>query len=143
MSTDLPGGRSEEDRDQQIRIRCPEKLVSEFDEVVENHDEYGSRSEALRSLLRREIGDTESDLPREPPKDDQLRTAYIRIVEMAGQSGTLPHNLITSELASDLGMSQKLVEHQIIHKLRRRGYLQQLSNLYGQRAWKLRGWDDC
>lgn len=138
MSTDLPGGRSEEDRDQQIRIRCPEKLVSDFDEFVTEHDEYSSRSEALRSLMRQEIGTTDNDLPREPPKDDQLRAAYVRIVEMAGQSGTLPHDLITTELASDLGMSQKLVEHQIIHKLRRRGYLKQIANLYGRRAWQVR-----
>lgn len=139
MSNQLRTGES--DRRTQLKFRVHENIVDQLDEFVEDSEQYEYRSEALRDAVGRLLGAAEtSHAPLQPPTEDQLRTAYLRLVEIANYDGIIPHNVAVEELATTLGKSQRVVEHQVIKKLRQRNYVAQKISFGGNdRAWKLRG----
>jgi Arc/MetJ-type ribon-helix-helix transcriptional regulator len=136
--------RGEGDRRKQVKFRAGSDLVDEFDAMVQNSDEYQSRAEALRATMKRMLGDiAESDTPREPPADEELRTAYLTLVSLANYAGLIPHKIAINELSTRLGKSQELVERSVLAELRNRGYLAHKTTWNSSyRAWKLRGVDE-
>jgi len=141
MSNQLHSGESE--RRQQVKFRANSELVERFDEMVAESDEYSSRTDALNALMRRELGAAdEHRAPLEPPADEELRSAYLTLVELSNHEGTIPHEIATAELSMQLCKSQKVIGRRVLGKLRSRGYLRQLTNWNGsERSWKLRGMD--
>jgi hypothetical protein len=142
MSQQLHSG--ETSRRKQVKFRADEGLVEEFDAFIENSDEYEHRSTGLKAAMRRMLGDAdESDAPREPPADEELRTAYMALVGLANYAGIIPHKIATNELSTRLGKSQELVERTVLAELRSRGYLAHKTTWNSSyRAWKLRGVDE-
>lgn len=135
--------RRESGRRTQVKFRCDETLVDDFDAYVE-HSEHDSRAEALRSGMRQLLGATTGEhVPLTPPTEEPYRTAYLLLVDIANADGVIRHDLAVSELSSKLGLRKKNVERMILDDLRvgNRGYLILVSNLYGGRSWKLNGWD--
>ncbi len=134
-------GRREDGRRQQVRFRADETLVETFDDWVEGSD-HSSRSEALRAAMRRELSDGASvRTPREPPHDDPLRMAYLTLCEICNADGVIRADFAENELSTRLGKRRETVNHSILGKLRDRGYLARVNNVYGDASWKLRGWD--
>jgi Arc/MetJ-type ribon-helix-helix transcriptional regulator len=136
-------GRRESRRRTQVKFRCDEMLVDDFDDYVERSD-HDSRAEALRSGMRQLLGATTGEhVPLKPPTDEPYRTAYLLLADIANADGVIRHDLAVSELSSKLGIRKKNVESLILEKLRvgNRGYLILVSNVYGGRSWKLNGWD--
>jgi len=133
----------ESKRKQQVKFRAESELVDQFDAMVEESDEHEHRASALRSAMRRMIGASdETHAPRQPPHEEELRTAYLSLVSLCNYAGIVPHEIATTELSTQLAKSQKVVERRILGKLRRRGYLRQLTNVQGsERAWQIRGVD--
>jgi len=137
--------RGEQDRRQQVKFRADEQLVAEFDAWVEASDEYDSRAEALRASMRRTLGDAdETGAPREPPADEELRTAYLTLVSLANYRGTVPHKIAIHELTTKLAKSEDIINRSVLGELRNRGYLQQLVSKSdtSDRAWRVRGVED-
>jgi len=132
-------GRRESSRRAQVKFRADEGLLEQFDEYAEeNHD---SRSEALRYAMRRCLGAADDDVaPLYPPADDPLRTAYLRLVDIANADGVIRHDYAVAELNTLLGKRETTIERAVLRKLRSRGYLRQIANVYGGRSWALRGW---
>lgn len=125
----------------QVKFRASGDTVDEFDAWV-GESEYKSRAEALRGLMERSMkGGAGMGMPLEPPEDESLSKSYKRLVEVASSKGVIPHDVATSELSSLIGRQKKSVERSVLSKLRERGYLKQTANLYGDRAWTLRGWE--
>lgn len=141
MSNQLHDGES--DRRRQVKFRADAELVERFDEMVAQNDEYSSRTDALVSIMRRELGAAdEQRAPLNPPAEEQLRRAYLNLVQLSNYAGIIPHQIATNELSCQIAMSQKIIERRILGKLRDRGYIRQLTNIQGtERAWKLRGYD--
>lgn len=134
----------ETSRRKQVKFRADGELVERFDAMVENSEEYEHRSDALKAAMRRMLGAADTtDAPRIPPKDEELRSAYLCLVELANQSGHIPDELVRNELSTRLGKSAKLVERSILTELRRRGYLQLKVGWSSEyRGWKVRGVDE-
>ena len=133
-------GRRESSRRTQVKFRADETLLEQFDEYAdENHE---SRSEALRYAMRRCLGAADDErAPLYPPAEDPLRTAYLSLVEIANADGNIRHDYAVRELSSALGKPETVINHAVLGKLRHRGYLRQVANVYGERHWSLRGWD--
>lgn len=132
----------ESKRKQQVKFRAEAELVEQFDAMVEE-SEHEHRADALRSAMRRMIGASDqTHAPRQPPHEEELRTAYLSLVSLCNYAGIVPHEIATTELSTQLAKSKKVVERRILGKLRRRGYLRQLTNVQGsERAWQIRGVD--
>ena len=132
--------RRESGRRTQVKFRAEETLLEQFDEYAEtNHD---SRAEALRHAMRLCLGAASDDTaPLYPPTDEPHRTAYLRLVDIANPEGIIRHEYALRELSTLLGKPTETVNHAVLKKLQRRGYLAGVSNVYGDRHWKLRGWD--
>ena len=142
MSNQLHNGES--DRRMQVKFRSDAGLVERFDALVEQSDQYDNRSEALRAGMERMIGSAdETGAPQKPPTDnDHLREAYLTLVALANPDGVIPHELAVAELSTKLGKSRKVIERNILRKLRKRGYLgQKVNSIATDRSWKLRGVD--
>ncbi|WP_436934994.1 hypothetical protein [Halovenus marina] len=134
----------ESQRRKQVKFRAAESLIDEFDALVDTSDEYDNRADALRSAMRRALGDAdESDAPREPPADETLRSAYLALVSMANHRGVVPHDIAVAELSTQLARSQDIINRRVLGKLRKRGYLRQLvGERLVDRAWQVRGMED-
>jgi len=133
-------GRREQGRRKQVRFRAGQALVETFDDWVED-SEHSSRSEALRHAMRRLMGGADTGrAPLVPPTDDRLRTAYLRLVDVANADGIVTHDLALNVLATTLGEQQQVVTRPI-GDLSEMGYLRQKTNAYGGHAWKLTGWE--
>jgi Arc/MetJ-type ribon-helix-helix transcriptional regulator len=131
----------ESSRKKQIRFRAEETLVETFDNWVEGSD-YGSRSEALRAAMRQTAGEGDPQrAPLVPPAEEPLRTAYIKLCDVANADGVVRHDIAEEELATTLGKRKQTVNHMVLGKLRSRGYLHRSANVYGDRSWSLTGWD--
>ena len=142
MSNQLHDG--EAGRRKQVKFRADGELIERFDALVEQSEEYSSRAEALRASMHRMLGAADKHAaPRQPPTEGHLRTAYLTLVSVANWDGVIPHEIAVSELATTLGKGQQVIKQRHLHDLRQRGYLAQRANTYGERAWKLRGWDDA
>ena len=141
MSKQIHDG--EGDRPQQVKFRARAELIERFDALVETSEEYSNRSDALRAAMRRMLGSgDEHAAPLAPPTDDELREGYLTLVGLSNYAGLVPHDIATNELSTRLGKNQKVVERRVLGELRKRGYLQQLTNRQStNRAWKLRGMD--
>ncbi|MFC7131662.1 MULTISPECIES: ribbon-helix-helix domain-containing protein [Salinibaculum] len=134
-------GRRESSRKEQVRFRAEATLLDAFDEWVDE-SEYGSRSEALRAAMRQTAGAGHPDqTPLVPPADEPLRTAYIKLCDVANADGVIRHDIAEQELSTILGKRKRTVNHMILGKLRDRGYLNHVANVYGDRSWGLTGWD--
>ena len=134
-------GRRESGRSTQVRVRVDEELLETYDDAVEESD-FGSRSEALRSGMREFIGaDYGGSTPLEPPKEEPLRTAYIKLCELANADGVIRHDIAENELSTMLGKRARTVNHSVLGKLRSRGYLHHVANVYGDRSWGLTGFE--
>jgi Arc/MetJ-type ribon-helix-helix transcriptional regulator len=134
-------GRRESGRSPQVRFRAEEELLAAYDEAVEESD-FDSRSEALRSGMRTFIGaEYSGKTPLEPPKEEPLRTTYIKLCEVANADGVIRHDIAEQELSTMLGKRKRTVNHMILGKLRSRGYLHHVANVYGDRSWGLTGWE--
>lgn len=131
----------EPNRNGQVKIRVAEPLIEQFDHWVQD-SEYANRSEAIRKLMARAINGRDSAAPLDPPREEPLGKAYLLLVDIANHDGVIPHEIAVTELSTKLGKRKKIVERSVIQKLRERGYLRQSANLYGERSWSLRGWDD-
>lgn len=142
MSKQIHNG--EADRRKQVKFRADSSLIEQFDEMVEQSDEFDHRADALRAAMRRSIGAAdESSAPLEPPVEEELRTAYLTLVRLSNFAGIIPHDIAVAELSTTLAKNQKVIERRILGKLRRRGYLQHICNIQGtDRSWKLRGHND-
>jgi Arc/MetJ-type ribon-helix-helix transcriptional regulator len=139
MSNQLHSGES--DRRKQVKFRADAELVSEFDEWVDQSDDYQSRADALRGAMRQMLGDS-TDAPLQPPADDDLRTAYLTMVQLANSDGIVPDDLATAELSVQLGQSERIVRRAYLAKLRERAYLGYQTNFTGsERSWTVRGLD--
>ena len=134
----------ESDRRKQVKFRAPRSLVEQFDEWVEQHDEHDNRTDALKSAMRRMIDQEDTQAPRQPPADEELRTAYLSLVSLCNHDGTIPHEIAVNELATKLSKPQKVVERRVLQKLRQRGYLRHLTTVQGTyRSWTVRGYRDA
>lgn len=140
MSKQIHAGES--DRRRQIKFRAPEQLIERFDEFVK-HSEHSSRSDALREAMRASVTPADQrETPREPPVEQELREAYLTLCRLANYAGLVPHEVATNELATTLGKSKSLISRTVLKPLRRRGYLKHESNVYGDRAYRIRGWEE-
>lgn len=141
MSNQIHDG--EGDRRKQVKFRADAELVERFDALVESSEEYSYRSDALKAAMRQMLGrGDEHSAPLAPPQDEQLREAYLTLVGLCNYAGVVPHEIATNELSTRLAKSQGVVERYILHRLRERGYLRQLTNARtDDRAWQLRGVD--
>jgi len=140
--TKQPFGHTEHDRKTQVKFRVSESIVEQFDKMIEG-DEYESRSDALRVLMKREIGTSEEQAaPRDPPVEPDMRDAYLRLISLASADGVVSHEIATQELAVTQQIPERLVERRLLSHLRERGYLAQLTNeSASDRAWIVRGLD--
>lgn len=134
--------RRESGRRMQVRYRVDADLLESYDAWVDESD-HESRSAALRQAMRRDInGGTTRKTPRVPPTDNEtLHVAYLKLCDIANADGVIRHDLAEEELSTTLGKRKQAVRHQVLGKLRNRGYLARAANVYGDRSWKLRGWD--
>jgi len=140
MSNQLHSGESA--RRKQVKFRADAELVSEFDQWVEASDDYQNRADALRGAMRQMLGDSTPDAPLQPPADDDLRTAYLTMVQLANSDGIVPDDLATAELSVQLGVSERIVRRAYLAKLRERAYLGYQTNFTGtDRSWTVRGID--
>lgn len=126
----------------QVKFRAPDNKVADFDDWVETTT-YDSRADALRSLMEKAMHTTINEgTPLVPPSEQPLRKSYIRLTTIANHDGIIPHDVATSELGSYLGRQKGGIERTVLQKLRERIYIRQISNVYGDRSWKLRGMND-
>jgi Arc/MetJ-type ribon-helix-helix transcriptional regulator len=123
-----------------VKFRADEQLVAEFDAMVEVSDEHDSRAEALRTAMRRMLGDTEEiDTPLQPPIDQDLRRAYLTLVSASNHNGVIPNDVAVDELCRQLGANKRSVKR-TLNKLREMGYIQRLTAFgFNDTGWKLRG----
>lgn len=135
--------RGESDRRQQVKFRCDERLVEEFDEMVADSDEYDNRSDALRAGMVRMVDGGNFETPREPPAEEPLRSAYLALIPLTSPKGIVPHHVAVSELQSATGKSKTIIERRVLGKLANRGYIKHLTNWQGSaRSWKVWGVDE-
>jgi hypothetical protein len=126
-----------------VSFQADETLVENFDDWVEQ-SQYGSRSEALRTLMAQASDSTpDSGTPLVPPTEERLATAYKRLCDYANQNGVVRHEAAKSGLASVLNLNKGEIYHAVLKKLHRRNYLRSKGNIYGDRAWIIVGWDDA
>ena len=88
MSNTLAGA----DKSKTVTFRADEKLVDDFDKVVEESDEWDNRAEALRFLIGDEV-DGNEDPEWVMPRDDQLAEAYVTL---ASEDGHQTHTVDTA-----------------------------------------------
>jgi len=128
-------------------VRVQEDLLAEFDEWADKN--YGSRSKALRTFMRDAVdgGVEEEDLtPLQPPREDLLAESYRKLCAFARRSGSTG-GVVKDSTARRIcaggsdGLSKEDVDTSILRPLQRRGYLIRQSNVYGESAWRLNGWD--
>jgi hypothetical protein len=130
--------RRESGRKKQIKFRAEESLIEAFDESIEE-----SRAGALRSLMRQEVaGASTTDTPRTPPKDEPLGTAYLTLCDICNADGVIRQDLAVTHLAATMSKRQEIIKRTVLSRLRDRGYLARLTDLYGNASYKLRGWDE-
>lgn len=124
-----------------VSLQASPDLVDQFDEWVAD-SEYANRSEALRQLMREAAeAPTLRGTPLVPPSDDQLATAYQRLCAVANDDGIVRSKTADSVLAAMLGVSATEVESLVLKPLQERRYIFQRSDVYGNHAWKINGWD--
>lgn len=121
----------------------PEDLVDEFDDWVDRGNRFDSRSDAIRGLMRKAIGGTpEYVTPLEPPRNDRLARGYKRLCQASNANGVVRRD--TAQKACTNGpqnLSKEEVDALVLKPLDRRGYITLQSNLYGDSAWKIVGWE--
>ncbi|ACV46627.1 ribbon-helix-helix domain-containing protein [Halomicrobium mukohataei] len=124
-----------------VSFSADDDLVDAFDSWVEE-SQYGSRSEALRTLMAQTC-DTEHDntTPLAPPQDDRLGTAYKRLCEHASPEGYVRGSVALTLLASVLNIPKSEIRTQVLRKLHKRGYLRRQNNVYGDTSYQLMGWE--
>jgi len=131
----------EADRKKQVKVRTDAELVKMFDESIA--DEYDSRAEALRSLMRAYVAGGSDDLPREPPADETLRTVYRAMCELANHDGMVKKSLAETEIATQTGKSAEVVRTVYLAKLCRRGYLRFRSSVGSRQiAYEVLGYNE-
>jgi hypothetical protein len=130
----------ESNRRKQVKFRADAELVEQLD----NQTGDRNRSDVLRELIRDRVESDESeDTPLVPPTDETLRTAYLALCEVANRSGVVRWDAGLSVLSSRLGLGKKEIEHIVIKKLHRAGYISRLSSFdQSDRAMRLNGWDE-
>jgi Arc/MetJ-type ribon-helix-helix transcriptional regulator len=125
-----------------VSFQADERLVDSFDDWVEDST-YDSRSEALRQLMAEASESTpDTGTPLAPPSEERLATAYERLCDYANRNGWVRDEAAKSGLASVLNLGKSEVQHAVLKKLSRRGYVRRQNNVYGDASWKIVGWDD-
>ena len=121
----------------------PEGLVDEFDDWVDRGDRFDSRSEAIRGLMRNAVGSTpEYVTPLEPPRNERLARGYKRLCQAANKNGVVRRDSARKACTNGpQNLSKQEVDALVLEPLDRRGYITLQSNLYGDSAWKIVGWD--
>lgn len=109
-----------------IHFKAPERLVDSFDEKHEN------RTEALVSLMRRDLDKPEPTTERQPftpPTDDkELARAYELLFEHSSGNGWIHEEEAKSLLATRLSIKESHTYGRIVKPLRQRGYLSRISD---------------
>lgn len=134
------------DREQKISLRADPDLVDEFDEWAE--DTHGSRSAAIRSLMRSAVdGVADYSTPRQPPTEDLLAEAYRRLVDVARATGSQEGYIRESTArrvcsGGRAGLSKDDARDRLLKPLSKRGYLRRVGNVHGDTSYQILGWSD-
>jgi hypothetical protein len=125
-----------------VSLKADGELVESFDEWVESSS-YGSRSAALRGLMREAVdGSPTTGTPLVPPSDDLLAESYRKLSRAANGDGVIRDDRAKRLLAGGSNnLSKGDVTDMVLLPLREMGYLRRRANLRGETAWKLNGWN--
>lgn len=134
------------DREQRITFRSDPELVDDFDDWAD--ETHGSRSAALRALMRDATGsDPSYETPRQPPSEELLADAYRRLVTVARATGSESGYVRESTArrvvsGGKAGLSKDDARDRLLKPLTRRGYLRRVGNVHGDTSYQILGWDD-
>ena len=111
------------DRSDRMTVRVDADLLDEYDELC---DERGrSRSEAIRTHMRQAVEDAELT-DRKMPDDDDLSTAYRKLLRLSKGGGWIERDRACSHLAQEIPNTDKKGAYgHLIKPLRKKGYLRQ------------------
>lgn len=116
-------------------------------EKFEKHiDETGeSKSELIRKGIDAILSGTmvESTPPLHPPAENHLEYGYRQLFKAANADGYVKSDTakrVCSGGPENIAKSE--VYDLVLKKLLRRGYIKRTSNLYGDTAYKLTGWNN-
>lgn len=121
-------------------FRIHEADLAAFDEYVENETDWSDRSDALRTLIDREMNGREAAIEGlQPPTEPQLAKAYDILRQLTQiTEGWVPANVAAGELAQQFGTDKKTVRRMLLAPLRKRGYVEWQTDLTGYSAVRAR-----
>jgi hypothetical protein len=125
-----------------VNFRAEERDIEGLEEIVENSDEWGNRSDAMRGLIRQAAADTVAadggppkDADEYRPTDDLLAAVYDAALTLVGDDHRLDDDLTgavakvtTNADLTDLSPSEKVVRN-ALGRLQQRGFLCYASNV--------------
>ena len=132
------------ERAKRTSIRVHEELLEEFDELVEERN--STRTDQIRRLMQLEVQRSNNEgyqTPLRPPLDGQLAYGYERLCQASNASGVIKGSVaekVTTNGPNNLAKSE--TRHLVLRPLQRRGYIRRMSNLYGDEAYRIVGWED-
>lgn len=125
-----------------VNFRAYPNDIDALEEIVEQSDEWGNKSAALRGLIRQAAADTVSadggpptDADEYRPSDDLLAAVYDAALTLVGDDHRLDADLTgavakvaTNADLTDLSPSEKVVRN-ALGRLQQRGYVCYASNV--------------
>jgi len=128
MSTESTDVQFEEEKTQSVRLNPNDRAA--LARIIENSDEWGNASAALRGLIREadEQASDDGGPPRTggraPPTEDDLADAWRSLKRLTknGDSG-ISRDLAESHLAQTSSLNKKAVYHSLLRPLNDRGYI--------------------
>jgi Arc/MetJ-type ribon-helix-helix transcriptional regulator len=123
------------ERIERVTVRVGDDLLDEFDAEIEESERWGSRSEAMRELMRSVVdGDVQTDGGREPPAEDDLADAYRVVRDLSRGRGWVPEPVVLSELAQQQGIDKSSARRRLVQPLVDRGYAARQTDVSGYTA---------
>jgi hypothetical protein len=122
-----------------ITFRVPSHLKEQFKNDVDN------MSATLQEYVRDHVNksDVEQPTPRDPPTEQHLARAYEQLCEIVSREGVVKQSTAKRMLSGGpRKCSKEDVVHNLLHPLRKRGYIHRTSDVYGNVSWHIHGWDD-
>lgn len=124
-----------------VNFRAEERDIEALEEIVEQSDEWGNRSAAMRGLIRQAAADTVAadggpvTKDEHRPSDDLLAAVYDAALTLVGDDHRLDADLTgavakvaTNADLTDLSPSEKVVRN-ALERLQQRGYVCYASNV--------------
>ena len=127
---------------QQPSFRIEADLLDDFDDWVDDSG-HSSRSKAIRELIRETVKQRSvHETPLIPPMEERLAVAYRRLCMTANRDGVIKEDRAKRVCAGGPEqLSKNDVADLVLRPLQERGYLRRRTNLRGDTAWKLNGWE--